>query len=98
MKTPRAVSINSSSMISSPSVQRGHSADVSMRLLVNGASLPIAQMGPDFLLLDAAGSAHPPGDASILLRVDASERRWEVRLPEGITAGGAQRVSIASRE
>ncbi len=65
-----------------------------MRLLVNGSTLPIAQMGPDFLLLDA-GSAHPPGEATVLLRVDASERRWEVWLPEGVAAGGAQRASIA---
>ena len=66
-----------------------------MRLLVNGSSLPIAQMGPDFLLLESA-EAHPPATAKIVLRVDASERRWTVWLPEGIRAGGAQRVSITS--
>ena len=80
-------------MISS-SGHRGHSADVSMRLLVNGASLPIAPLGPDFLLLDT-GIEHPPGDASIVMRVDDSERRWEVRLPDGIRVG-MQKVSIAA--
>ncbi len=64
-----------------------------MRLLVNGALLPIAQMGPVFLLLDQP-IAHPPGEATIVFRVDESERRWPVRLPEGITAG-RERVVIA---
>ncbi len=63
-----------------------------MYLLVNGSSLPIAQMGPDFLLLDN-GIDHPPDRAGIVLRVDSSERRWEVLLPDGIKAGGA-RVNI----
>jgi hypothetical protein len=51
---------------------------VRMRLLVNGTSLPMAQLGPDFLLLDAAID-HPLADASILLGVDESERQWRVR-------------------
>jgi len=29
---------------------RGHSADVRMELLLNGAALRIAQFGPDFLI------------------------------------------------
>ena len=29
----------------------GHSADVSMWIVVNGCSIPIAQMGPDFLII-----------------------------------------------
>jgi hypothetical protein len=31
--------------------QGGHSAQVKMRLLLNGSSIPVAQMGPDFLIL-----------------------------------------------
>ena len=31
----------------------GHSAQVRMRLFVNGHSLRISQMGPDFLFMDA---------------------------------------------
>jgi hypothetical protein len=34
-----------------------------MRLVLNGASVSIAQLGPDFLLLDAPFD-HPPGDAT----------------------------------
>jgi hypothetical protein len=45
----------------------GHSADVSISLMFSGHSIPVAQPGPDFLLLDAPAN-HPPGLASILLR------------------------------
>jgi hypothetical protein len=31
-----------------------HSADVTIGLLINGIWLPVAQLGPDFLLLDVA--------------------------------------------
>jgi hypothetical protein len=37
---------------------RSHSADVTIQLSVNGISLPVAQLGPDFLLLDAVAD-HP---------------------------------------
>ena len=62
-----------------------------MRLLVNGFSLRIAQMGPDFLLVDS-DTAHGPGPAIIQMQVDASERQWEVHLPEGVVAGKMQPV------
>jgi hypothetical protein len=51
-------------------------------------------MGPDFLLVDAPIN-HPPGDASVILKVDESERRWNVRLPDGISAE-SKRVAIAA--
>jgi len=76
------------------SSQGGHSAQVKMRLLVNGSSIPVIQMGPDFLLVDAPFD-HPPGDASVVLQVDQSERRWNVRLPNGISAN-SKRVAIAA--
>jgi hypothetical protein len=75
------------------SSQDGHSAQVKMRLLVNGGSISVVQMGPDFLLVDAPIN-HPPGDASVVLQVDQSERRWNVRLPDGISAD-SKRVAIA---
>lgn len=76
------------------SSQGGHSARVDMRLLVNGYSLAVTQMGPDFLLVDAPVN-HPPVDASVVLCVDQSERRWNVRLPKGISAG-TKRVEIVA--
>ena len=72
----------------------GHSADVRISLMFSGHSIPVAQLGPDFLLLDAPAD-HPPGPASILLRVDQSERRWDVRLPNGISAA-SKRVAITA--
>ncbi len=75
------------------SSQGGYSAQVKMRLLVNGDVLSVAQMGPDFLLVDKPID-HLPCNASLTLRVDQSERRWDVHLPQGISAT-SKRVPIA---
>jgi hypothetical protein len=75
--------------------QGGHSAQVNMQLLVNGGSVRVVQMGPDFLLVEEPFD-HPPADASVVLRVDGSERRWNVLLPEGLSAL-SKRVAIAAR-
>ena len=64
-----------------------------MELTVDGTTLSIGQMGPDFLLLDELID-HPPCEATIMLSIDGHERRWEVRLPEGL-AKGRKRVMIA---
>ena len=64
--------------------QGGHSAQVKMRLLLNGSSIPVAQMGPDFLILQSA-TEHSPADATLELCIDTNERRWKVRLPNGIS-------------
>jgi hypothetical protein len=52
----------------------GHSADVRISLMFSGDSIPVAQLGPDSLLLDPPAD-HPPGPASILLRVEQGEQR-----------------------
>lgn len=62
----------------------GHSADVRMRLFVNGHVLKIAQIGPQFLMLDHR-IEHPPAEAEILMSVDGKEERWRVHLPDGIS-------------
>ena len=67
-----------------------------MELRVNGVSLPVAQMGPDFLLMDNP-IALPPGDANLFLQVDESKREWRVHLPNGISATSG-RVTIAKTE
>ena len=66
-----------------------------MHLLVSGQSIPVSQMGPDFLLLQNPVN-HPPADASVVLQVDKSERSWNVHLPHGISAD-VKRVTIATR-
>ena len=65
-----------------------------MHLLLGGISIPVAQLGPDFLLLDAAGD-HPPGEGCLVLRVDQVERSWSVRLPNGISAGSKRVATTA---
>lgn len=74
----------------------GHSAQVRMRLLINGRSLRVVQLGPDFIFLEAPFD-HPPCDASIVLQVDESERQWNVRLPQGISVS-SERVEISAAE
>jgi len=70
-----------------------HSAEVKMRLIVNGTVVRITQMGPDFLFIESP-TDHPPCEASILLRVDDSESEWKVMLPEGISKD-SKRVALA---
>lgn len=65
-----------------------------MNLLINGACLRITEMGPDFLLIDA-DQPYGACQATVVLRVNASERRWDVYLPQGISAGGIQEVAAA---
>ena len=67
----------------------GHSAQVKIQLLIDGGAIPVAQLGPDFLLLDAPFD-YPPGNARLFLQVDQSERRWEVCLPNGISASSSR--------
>ena len=74
--------------------QSGHSAEVRIRLLLHDSSLPVSQLGPDFLFLGVAID-EPPGEGTLILRVDQSERRWRVRLPEGISSA-SKRVTIAN--
>jgi hypothetical protein len=62
-----------------------HSAIVHMQLSVNGCVLPIAQMGPNFLVLKAPID-HPPAEAEIAMWIDGHEDRWRVHLPEGINS------------
>jgi hypothetical protein len=74
----------------------GHSAQVKIQLLIDGGSVPVAQLGPDFLLLDEPFE-HPPANARLVLQVDQSERRWDICLPNGISAA-ANRVIIRTQK
>ena len=69
-----------------------HSALVKMCLTINGTSIPIRQMGPDFLFVDS-DTDYPPGEATIVLQIDDSRRQWQVRLPEGISKN-SERVAL----
>lgn len=78
-----------------PGISNGaHSAVVNIRLLVNGDCLSVAQMGPDCLFIDKPID-HEQSEATIVLNVDKTERRWKVWLPNGISAK-SERVPIAA--
>ena len=64
-----------------------------MHLILDGKTLSIGQLGPDFLLLDAPID-HPPATALLFYSIDGNERERQVHLPEGISAG-SPRVVIA---
>ncbi len=64
-----------------------------MRLVVNGLSFGITHMGRDYVLVDSPAD-HPPGEASIVLKVDASESCWKVWLPAGLSKV-SNRVALA---
>jgi hypothetical protein len=64
--------------------RRGHSAEVRMELRLNGDILPIAQLGRNFLILTSPIN-HPPAEAEIRVSIDGHERRWWVRLIEGVS-------------
>jgi hypothetical protein len=51
------------------SEQLGHSADVQMHLVLNGYTLPITHMGPDFLRLQSS-IEHPPAAGEVILTID----------------------------
>jgi hypothetical protein len=62
----------------------------------DGGFLPKAatQRRTDYIVVNSA-SDHLPCDASIVLKVDDRERRWNVHLPNGIAAG-AKRVALSA--
>ncbi len=73
----------------------GYSAEVRMQLSVNGVVLSIAQLGPDFIILDDPPD-HPPAVGEIAVWIDDHERRWNVNLPDGIHADQDEtRISYA---
>ena len=64
-----------------------------MHLQLDGQTLTVGQLGPDFLILDTAID-HPPTSGRLFFAVDGDEREWYIHLPEGISAG-SRRVVIA---
>jgi len=65
---------------------------VEIELLLEGLSLRVGQLGPDFLFLKTPLD-HPPAEGTLVVRVDGAERRWSVRLPEG-SSSATRRVMI----
>jgi hypothetical protein len=70
-----------------------------MAMLTGGETMPIAQMGPDFVLLvKPAGFVRPAGFiVRLSLSVDGVETSFNVSLPHGLTSDD-RRVAIAEAE
>ena len=62
-----------------------YSAKVRIQLTLSGHILSIAQLGPDFIIIRDRKD-HPPATGEIAMWIDDYERRWNVKLPEGIRA------------
>jgi hypothetical protein len=74
--------------MSSPSITRiplGYSATVRMHLLVGTQSLSVAQVGPDFIILEAPASL-TPARAELVVEIDGTEERTPIFLPDGVRA------------
>lgn len=56
-----------------------------MHLQVNGHTLPIRELGGDFLVL-AQSIDHPPTEAELFLSIDGHERRRTLWLARGLSA------------
>jgi len=59
-----------------------HSADVQLALHADGRCYKLAQLGPDFVILDQPQQIFAQ-EAEIVMCVDGHESRWPVRLAEG---------------
>lgn len=81
--------------VSQREIASTHSALVELTLAVGGRIFQIQQMGPDFLFIDEVGSVEPGAVAEINLRIDGVDRKWGVRLPDGMRTG-EYRVKIAA--
>jgi hypothetical protein len=57
-----------------------------MQLRMNGDVFPVAQLGPDFLILDNPTDL-PPGLGEIEVWIDGRHRRWTVEVPGGVRTG-----------
>jgi hypothetical protein len=63
----------------------GYSADVSLRLVLHGHELPLAQVGPSYCILREPVQFEPT-DGQILIVVDGHETRVDAFFPQGGSA------------
>jgi hypothetical protein len=72
----------------------GYSARVEMQLLLPGGdSLPVAQSGPDFLILKQP-AMRPPTPAELVIDVDGSVSKYPCSLANGING---VRINVEGR-
>lgn len=64
----------------------GYSSNVELNLELRGRILPLHAIGPDRVTLREEYEA-PPGPATVIMRIDGQEDRWNVVLPDGLQRG-----------
>ena len=67
--------------MSNQPVQR-YSAIASIELLVNGRAIRVAQVAPDYVIVDAP-MVLPAGPATLVINIEGEITRREVELPHG---------------
>jgi hypothetical protein len=75
-------------MNSNPSAT-GYSAQVRLHLLIGGQSIELGQISPERIFLRESIEL-PPGPAEVVMHVDHFEQRWQVYLPDGISANSRE--------
>ncbi len=68
-----------------------------MTLLLGETALPVAQLGPDFLILKEPTRQQPESHGILSLTVDGVCEKIPVHLPRGIESTN-RRVAIAERD
>lgn len=85
-------------MILRASVPHRHFVEVQITLAVNNVTLPVAQLGPDFVVLENP-PALPPQAAGITLMLDGQQRRRQVHpldgIPTHVTSAAIVRIGPA---
>lgn len=69
--------------MTAPETKLGHSSTVRMQLRVNGSTLSVREVGPDFIVL-ANSIDHPPTDAELIISIDGQEDRRILTLVDGL--------------
>ena len=62
----------------------GYSSNVQLRLIIAGREYPLAQIGPDFVMLREPADL-PSCDAEVVMMIDGHESRWPITLQHGAT-------------
>lgn len=64
-------------------IVNGYSSDVNLSLIADGRTFPLSQIGPGYAILREPASMEPC-DAEIMISIDGNERRFSVRLVDGV--------------
>ena len=75
------------------SLPNEYSATIRLELLVDGRSIQLSQIAPEFVIFSQPTEL-PPCTGVVLMHVDEAERRWKVELPIGATPASRLTATI----